>query len=162
LKALTKSNVLKGFVLCIFFIALTENITLINIVVGIVLSFGVIAFYKAPSNMQRYVNLKTILKWPHFALVLFFEIIKANLQVACIVLSPKMKIAPHIVMYETAITDPWLLTLLANAITLTPGTMTVTQTGRHMRIHCLNNAYAEGLNDMKLEALLIDIEKVIA
>jgi len=162
LNALTKSNIIIGFVFCIFFVVLTEKITFINIIVGAFLSIGMVMFYKTPSMIQGYVNLKTILKWPTFAAVLFFEVIKANFQVAGIVLSPKMKVEPHIVTYKTSLKDPWLQTLLANAITLTPGTMTVTKVDQHLRIHCLNKTYAMGLEEMKLEALLIDIEKVIS
>ena len=162
MNALTKSNIIIGFVFCIFFVVLTEKITFINIIVGAFLSIGMVMFYKKPSKTPGYVNSKTILKWPIFAAVLFFEVIKANFQVAGIVLSPKMKVEPHIVTYRTTLKDPWLQTLLANAITLTPGTMTVTKVDQNLRIHCLNKAYAMGLEEMKLEALLIDIEKVIS
>lgn len=162
LNAFTKSNIMTGFAFCIFFVVLTEKITLVNLIVGALLSFGMVIFYKTPSTVQRYINIKTLFKWPIFAAVLFFEVIKANFQVAGIVLSPKIKVEPHIVTYKTTLKEPWLQTLLANAITLTPGTMTVTKVGQHLRIHCLNKAYAMGLEKMKLEALLIDIEKVIS
>lgn len=57
--------------------------------------------------------------------VLAYYIVKANLDVAYRVLHPEMPIRPGIVKVRTNLKSPSGITLLANSITLTPGTLTV-------------------------------------
>ena len=54
-----------------------------------------------------------------------WEMAKANLHVAYLVLHPKVPIKPGIVKIKTKLKNPAALTVLANSITLTPGTLTV-------------------------------------
>jgi len=58
---------------------------------------------------------------PYFA----YAVVKANLEVAYLVLHPAMPIRPGIVKVRTSLRSDAGLTALANSITLTPGTMTV-------------------------------------
>ncbi len=57
--------------------------------------------------------------------VLAWCCIKANLQVAWLVLHPQMPIRPGIVKVKTKLKTETARTALANSITLTPGTLTV-------------------------------------
>lgn len=57
--------------------------------------------------------------------VFIFEVIKANLDVAYRILMPEMPIKPGIVKIKTKLKNDSALTLLANSITLTPGTLSV-------------------------------------
>lgn len=68
-----------------------------------------------------------------------WEMIKANLSVAAIVLHPKRPIKPGIIKIRTGLKTDVGLTILANSITLTPGTFTVDidPAGRELYIHCL-------------------------
>jgi len=54
-----------------------------------------------------------------------WEMIKANLEVAYLVVHPLLPIKPGIVKIKTKLTKDSAITVLANSITLTPGTMTV-------------------------------------
>ncbi len=69
----------------------------------------------------------------------FLEMIKANLQVASIVLHPRCPIRPGIVKIKTGLTRDTALTILANSITLTPGTFTIDiHPGKgELYIHCI-------------------------
>lgn len=65
-----------------------------------------------------------------FAAILYFfkflwEMIKANLHVAYLVVHPQMPIKPGIVKIKTRLTNEAAITILTNSITLTPGTLTV-------------------------------------
>ena len=53
------------------------------------------------------------------------ELVKANLRMAAIVLAPSLPVKPAIVRARTELTHPVSRLLLANAITLTPGTLSV-------------------------------------
>jgi len=61
----------------------------------------------------------------HYLPVFFWEVIKANIDVAYRVLHPSLPINPGIVKVKTRLKSDAGLTFLANSITLTPGTMTV-------------------------------------
>jgi multicomponent Na+:H+ antiporter subunit E len=85
-------------------------------------------------------------RWPRrlaFGLLYFFkfvwEMIKANLNVAAIVLHPKRPITPGIIKIRTGLKKDAALTTLANSITLTPGTFTVDidPVRQELFIHCL-------------------------
>lgn len=68
-----------------------------------------------------------------------WELVKANLHVALIVLNPLRPIRPGIVKIRTGLTRDTALTILANSITLTPGTLTVDvhpERGE-LYIHCI-------------------------
>jgi len=60
-----------------------------------------------------------------YILLLFWEMLKANLHVAMIVINPNLPIKPGIVKIHTDLKEDSSITVLANSITLTPGTLTV-------------------------------------
>lgn len=99
--------------------------------------------------------------WVTFILILLREILLANLQVARIVLSPKLKIAPQVERYTTRLSRPALLTAFSTAITLTPGTMTIDIRDNTLQIHCLTDAYAQALDSNPVEPILLRIEEVL-
>lgn len=57
--------------------------------------------------------------------VFLWELVKANLNVARLVFSPRIRIRPGIVEIRTRLKSPMGRLVLANAITLTPGTLVV-------------------------------------
>jgi multicomponent Na+:H+ antiporter subunit E len=61
----------------------------------------------------------------YYLIVLIWEMIKANLDVAYRVIHPKLPIKPGIVKVKTKLRSEAALTYLANSITLTPGTFTI-------------------------------------
>ena len=73
------------------------------------------------------------------ALLYFFyfakELVKANLAVARIVLSPALPLTPGIVKVRTRLRSRVGRLLLANSITLTPGTLTVELDGEWLYVH---------------------------
>jgi len=80
------------------------------------------------------VFLRPYLKWRpqqclyfflHYIPVLLWEVLKANIDVAYRVVHPNLPIQPGIVKVKTSLRSDIALTLLANSITLTPGTMSV-------------------------------------
>ena len=54
-----------------------------------------------------------------------WEMIKANLHVAYIVVHPGLPIKPGVVRVKTKLKSDAAITILANSITLTPGTLTI-------------------------------------
>ncbi len=73
-----------------------------------------------------------------YIVVLLWEIIKANLDVAYRVIHPKMPIRPGIVVIKTSLKSDVAKMILANSITLTPGTFTLDVIGDELLIHWIN------------------------
>ena len=60
-----------------------------------------------------------------YLLKFIWEMIKANVHVAYLVIHPNVPIKPGIVKIKTTLTKDAAITVLTNSITLTPGTLTV-------------------------------------
>ena len=79
--------------------------------------------------------------------VLIREIIKANLAVMRLILTPHLRVEPVMVRFRTDLNTRIGRVLLANAITLTPGTITVSLKNNEYLVHCVDRQFAEGLSD---------------
>ena len=66
------------------------------------------------------------------------ELVKSNIKMASIVLSPSLPIQPGIVKVRTRLKSRMGRLMLANSITLTPGTLTVELKGEWIYVHCVN------------------------
>ncbi|BEP28339.1 Na+/H+ antiporter subunit E [Helicovermis profundi] len=152
------SKIIKILSLTVFFVILSEKISLLNIISAVTIAYIVFKINTTNTNIKKYFSFHLILKWIFFTGVLFKEVVVANFQVAKIALSPSMDIKPIILDYHSKIKDEFLLTILSNAITLTPGTMTVDIHDNLLKIHCLNETYANSLKDIYMEKILFDIE----
>lgn len=81
-----------------------------------------------------------------------FEIIKANLDVAKIILSPKMNIQPHIFKTKASQLSDVGLTTYANSITLTPGTVTISMDDEaRFEVHALTHAARQGVETLEMD-----------
>ena len=85
-----------------------------------------------------------------YLFILLVEIVKANLQVIRLVLSPVIEVDPCLVRFRTDLRTEAARVALANSITLTPGTLTVSLKGNNLLIHALDRGMARGLNESAL------------
>lgn len=78
---------------------------------------------------------------------LFWQIVLSNVHVLKVALSPRMRelISPKMVRFNTDVTEEISKFVLANSITLTPGTVTVRVEGRRFLVHALTEKAASGL-----------------
>ncbi|HUU65162.1 MAG TPA: Na+/H+ antiporter subunit E [Dehalococcoidales bacterium] len=82
---------------------------------------------------------------------LLSRIIMANIQVAYLVLHPKMPIDPGLLVFRTRMKKGIAQVTLANSITLTPGTITTSlENGRYI-IHTLKRPLAGELEDATMQ-----------
>ena len=91
--------------------------------------------------------------------VLFWHVVRANLDVAYRVLHPALPIRPGIVKARTSLKAPTGRVLLANSITLTPGTLSVDLVEDVLYIHRIH--VPETDPDGETERSLEDFEKYI-
>ena len=73
-----------------------------------------------------------------YLVVLSWEIAKANLDVAYRVVHPRMPIKPGVVIVKTGLKSDIARMILANSITLTPGTFTLDVIDDRLLIHWIN------------------------
>jgi len=92
-----------------------------------------------------------------FVLYLFWllwSVLQANLQVAYLVLHPKMPIQPGLLRLRTKLRNRAGHVILANSITLTPGTITVDFDDGTYSVHALAPSAAQDLLEAKMQSKL--------
>ena len=93
-----------------------------------------------------------------YIMLLIKEIIKANLAVCKMILSRKEVVEPVIVKIHTRLKTEPAKVMLANSITLTPGTITVSLADQELLVHCLDKTLAEGMEDSDFVRMLEHLE----
>ncbi|MFD2444472.1 Na+/H+ antiporter subunit E [Bacillus sp. CGMCC 1.16607] len=87
--------------------------------------FGLVIIYL----FRRFFQSRFYLYRVNAVVRLFFifirELILSNISVLKVILKPKLDIRPGIFAFETVLSQDWEITVLANLITLTPGTFVV-------------------------------------
>lgn len=91
--------------------------------------------------------------------VLLKEIVKSNIALVKRVWRPQIEVKPRLVRFRTPLKSPVSRELLANSITLTPGTITVTLEGDEMAVHCLDEAFSEDIENCAFQKLLEHTEE---
>lgn len=107
-----------------------------------------VSFYHDPTlakSPKRF--LRSMLYVPY----LLYEIIVSNLVVARVILDPRQDIDPRMTKIRVFVGSGFPLTMLANSITLTPGTLTVKADDQELYVHSLVPFAREGLFDGALE-----------
>lgn len=148
-------------VFLIIWIIFNEKLNLEILLFGLVISAAVFAFvckcmdYSIQKELHFYQKVPGMLRYV-FALVK--EILLANLNVCKMILSEEEEIDPALVQFQTDMQTPAGRAFYANAITLTPGTITVSLEDDTYVVHCLDESMAQGLSDAKLEQMLHELE----
>ena len=96
----------------------------------------------------------------HYIFILVKEILKANIAVFKMVYSAKYQLEPAVVHFTTTLNSNFARVLLANSITLTPGTITVSLNDNEYVVHCLDKELAQGIDHSIFVKLLERIENV--
>jgi multicomponent Na+:H+ antiporter subunit E len=91
--------------------------------------------------------------------VLLAEIVKANFATLKLVCSSNEVNDPVLVTFDMDFKSETSKFMLANAITLTPGTITVSVEGNRFTVHCLDKSFAEGINTSVFVDILHKIEE---
>jgi len=136
---------------------LTLEICLFGLVIaGLMLAFTCKFMDYSLEKEKRIV--KKYFKILRYLCVLVAEIIKANFAVMHMILSEREEVEPVLVKFHSDMKTTMGKAFLANAITLTPGTITVTLEGSEYVVHCLDESLAEGIDTSVFVDLLTDLE----
>jgi len=155
------SAVLQFIILFAFWLILSGHYQVKYIVIG-ALSAGLVTFltndlFDAALRYGERTEVKTrldLLQLGRFLLYLpwlLSRIIMANVQVAYLVLHPKMPIDPGLLVFRTRMKKGMAQVTLANSITLTPGTITTSLENGQYIIHTLKRPLAGELEDATMQ-----------
>ena len=124
--------------LAIAWAAMTGAFGFVNLVFGFVL--GGIALGLIREQAGSVSHFRRAAGAIKLAIIFLFELLKSSITVARIVLSPSPKLSPAIIAFPLEVTSDAEITLLANMITLTPGTlsMDVSADRKTLYVHAIN------------------------
>jgi len=150
--------------LLLFFLAwiiFNGRVTLEIVLFGIVISLAVFAFlcrFMDFSLLRERNFYRRLPRYLQYVFVLVKEIVSANLTVCRMILTRKEIMEPVLVRVHTNLKTETARVILANSITLTPGTITVSLTGQELLVHCLDKSLSEGMEESVFEKLLEKME----
>ena len=126
--------------LLLFWVLLNGNLAPDTLVIGAVTALVITLFFSNGLSVISEFRFTpgAIVATVQYVFYFLKELIKANVHVARIVLSPALPVKPGIVKVRTTLKSRMGRLLLANSITLTPGTMTVDIQGEWLFIHWIS------------------------
>ncbi len=96
-----------------------------------------------------------IYRLPRYILWMIKEIFLANLQVAYLVIHPKMPIKPKLLTFQTKLPSASAKVILGNSITITPGTLTIDIEHDKFLVHCLVPDSASSLENGEMQSRIM-------
>lgn len=157
-----KRQIVLFMVLLLFWLLLSSDYDAQHIITGLVLSALVTWFWRDLSDLLPSKSLTGRLpNTIRYGLTLLWEIILANIAVARSLLSSQSKLDSGFVSFKPDLQTSWGQVLLANSITITPGTVTIDvnpDTGVFL-VHGLTESMREGLEDGRLVRCIQRLER---
>ena len=90
--------------------------------------------------------------------LLICEIVKSNMALIRVVYSRKIEVKPQLVTFSTPLKGTFK-SVLADCITVTPGTISVLSEDDKLTVHALDKSFAEGIEDTDFQKQLLEMQK---
>lgn len=142
-------------------VALNGKITAEVCLLGVFVTGGVglitygLFHYTLRTEFRIYRKLPLLLA---YIAVLIWEIVKANFAVLRFIVNEKAAIEPAMMSFEVDLKTGWARFILANSITLTPGTITMVTKDDHFIVHALTEEMLDGIESSGFVKLLRKME----
>ncbi len=140
--------------LIVFWLFLSGHYDVFHISIGVLCCLGIaytstdLLFVCRPDKKRPVV----IIQFFIYTFWLLYQIVIANIQVASLVLSPRLKIDPRIIVYKAdRLKGDVAQATFGNSITLTPGTVTLDIHGNDFHVHALTPGFAADLEAGDME-----------
>jgi multicomponent Na+:H+ antiporter subunit E len=156
-----KSFLIITIVLFSTWILLNNSLDLVLLIIGAVVSVSISLLFCTKCSIFNQIKLSPKSLFYSFAYIFVFliELIKSNLDVAYRVISPKLPINPGIVKVRTVLNSEIGRMVLANSITLTPGTLSIDIKDEFIYVHWIDVANKD--IDAATEAIVKKFEKYL-
>jgi multicomponent Na+:H+ antiporter subunit E len=138
---------LLNLLLALAWIALTGQFDPFNFIVGFFLTYIMLRLLQRPGDSITYFQRAALLV--RFVFFYLWELFLSNLRVAATVLSPRMQITPAVVAIPLEAESDLSISLLANLITLTPGSLTL-DISADRRVLYVHTMHADDLDQFRL------------
>ncbi|MXN65739.1 Na+/H+ antiporter subunit E [Stappia sp. GBMRC 2046] len=118
--------------------AVTGSFEIVNLGFGFAL--GSVALYLIREQVGTGGYFSRSYKVVNLALTFIYELVLSAVRVAAIVLRPRIDLEPGIIAYPLTVDRDFEITMLANLITLTPGTLSVDVSNdrKTLYVHCID------------------------
>lgn len=130
--------------------AVTGSFSVVNLAFGFVLSLA--ALFLIREQVGTTASFQRAGKVVSLAALFVYELVLSAWRVARIVIRPKIELQPGIIAYPLTVESDFEITLLANLITLTPGTLSVdvSEDRKTLFVHCIDVPDPQGtIDDIK-------------
>lgn len=121
-----------NLIIAFMWMFLSESYTGISFFLGYIL--GVLLLLLLDRFVPGKFYLYRVIKIIQLVLLFIRELITSTIDIAKLVYKPKPNFEPGIFSYPLEVTSEWEITLLANLISLTPGTLTVAVSNDNSKI----------------------------
>lgn len=139
---------------------LTWEIAAFGVVIAVALAWFVQRFVAEQMTLKRqWRAARHVPQYLHYIWLLVKEITLANFAVMRLILSDRDIVVPKLASFETTLRTRTARVVLADCITLTPGTITVHLHDGEYLVHCLDESFEEGLTDSSFERRLTVMEE---
>jgi len=118
-----RSQFLTNILLMLMWVFLTGSYELSSFSFGFLVGFFIMWLIGSQTGSNKYI--KILPRIIGFIFYFLYEVIVANLQVAYEVMTPNLYVKPGIIKIPLDVTTNTEITILANLITLTPGTLSI-------------------------------------
>ncbi len=128
---------LLNILLTVVYVMLTANTSTPNVIIGFAIGFFVISLYGLTRPGPSYPG--KVWRLFHFGIYFLKILVQANLKIAWECITPGLHQTPRILRHDVSDLNDTQLTVLANSITLTPGTLVVDVSDDHnwLYVHCM-------------------------
>jgi len=152
---------LVNILLALIWVALTARFTVENIILGYFLAFIVIGLTSKIWHNQDYANKNWLIV--KFLLFLVWELIVSNFKVASDVLRFRLKNQPGVIAIPLDVNTDLEITLVANIISLTPGTLSldVSDDRKFLFVHTLFASDIDKQKKMLKEAIEEKLHRIL-
>lgn len=118
--------------------AVTGSFAEVNLLFGFLLGTFALYIIREQVGTSRYT--RRLWQVVSLALLFVYELLLSAFRVASIVLRPKIELKPGIIAYPLTVDRDFEITMLANLITLTPGTLSVdvSEDRKTLYVHCID------------------------
>ena len=147
--------------LFLLWIAFNGRITLEIILIGAVITAALYFFCAKFLGYRLKTEWRILCLLPagiSYAALLLYEIVKSSLLLIQIELNRHYVVKPQLITFHTPLQTTLAQSLLANSITLTPGTLSVFCEGNKLTVHCLDGLFAKEIENLAFQRRLLQME----
>ena len=141
-------------------VVLNSSIDIQVLLLGVAVDAVMVAAFFGRRTMRPAKALRLFPYAVIYLLRLLAEIVKSAFGVFLLVFLKKKHVHPVLVFFEPPLATDTARVILAQSITLTPGTITVDLKGKRLCVHALDSETASGLEDSIFVKQLVRMERI--